>query len=167
MKTRNDESVTVNVLTFVRNNNVVTAELKKSGEGWCAEWLVSTNFLPTITLVGSMAIPIHGDTEAEVSRRAEFMVDDVLNFIITNVGGSGSLSKALNKDSMVEVGLAHIKAHRDICVLPSVSEQSALEYLFLVHQIGYVAKPAHVMAELEGVNLTTIKRRIARTIYGH
>lgn len=167
MKTRKDKPVTINVLTFVRDNHVVTAELKKSGEGWCAEWLVSTNFGPTITLVGSVTLPIHGDSEAEVSRRAEFMVDEVLGFVLKNVGGSGSLAKGLDKESMVDVGLAHIKAHRGICVLPSVTEQSALEYLFLVDQIGYVAKPAHVMAELEGVKLTTIKRRIARSIYGY
>ena len=167
MKTRKDKPVTINVLTFVRDNHVVTAELKKSGEGWCAEWLVSTNFRPTVTLVGSVTLPIHGDSEAEVSRRAEFMVDEVLNFILKSVGGSGSLAKGLDKESMVDVGLAHIKAHRGICMVPSVSEQSALDYLFLVNQIGYVAKPAHVMAELEGVKLTTINRRIARSIYGY
>jgi hypothetical protein len=68
---------------------------------------------------------------------------------------------------MVDVGLAHIKAHRGICVVPSVSQQTALDYLFLVNQIGYVAKPAHVMAELEGVKLMTIKRRLSRSIYGY
>lgn len=167
MNTKKDKPKTVNVLTFIKNNNVVTAELKKKGEGWCAEWLISTNFRPTITLVGNVTLPIHGDSEAEVSRRAEFMVDEVLSFVLKNVGGSGSLAKGPEKESMVDVGLAHIRAHREISMLPSVSQQSALEYLFLVHQIGYVAKPAHVMAELEGVKLTTIKRRIARSIYGH
>ena len=167
MKTRKDKSIPVNVLTFVRDNHVVTAELKKGDEGWCAEWLVSTNFRPTITLVGNVTLPIHGDTEAEVSRRAEFMVDEVLGFVIKNVGGSGVLTKRPDKDSMVRVGLAHIKAHRGIFTLPTVGKQSTLEYLFLVDQIGYVAKPAHVIAELEGVKLTTIKRRIARSVYGY
>lgn len=167
MKTRTDAPRTVRVLTFVREDNVVTAELKKSDAGWCAEWLVSTNFKPSITLVGSMTLPIHGDTEEEVARRAEFMVDEVLNFILKNVGGTARLSKGPDKDSMVEVGIAHIRAHRGISTLPTVGKQSALEYLFLVDQIGYVAKPAHVMAELEGVKLTTIKRRIARSIYGY
>jgi hypothetical protein len=166
MKTRKQKSIPVNVLTFVRDNHVLTAELKKSDEGWCAEWLVSTNFRPTITLVGSVTLPIHGDSEAEVSRRAEFMVDEILGFVLKNVGGSGVLTKGPDKDSMVQVGLAHIMAHRGICMIPSVTQQSGLEYLFLVHQIGYVAKPAHIMAELEGVKLTTMKRRIAHTIYG-
>jgi hypothetical protein len=167
MKTRKDKSVSTKVLTFVRDNHVVTAELKKSDDGWCAEWLVSTNFRPTITLVGSMTLPMHGNTEEEVARRAEFMLDDVLNFTLKNVGGTSRLSKGPDKDSMVEVGLAHIKAHRGIFTLPSVGKQSTLDYLFLVDQIGYVAKPAHVMAELEGVKLTTIKRRIARSVYGY
>jgi hypothetical protein len=95
------------------------------------------------------------------------MLDDVLNFTLKNVGGASSLSKGPDKNSMVEVGLAHIKAHRGIFTLPTVGKQSTLDYLFLVDQIGYVAKPAHVMAELEGVKLSTIKRRIARSVYGY
>jgi hypothetical protein len=89
MKTRKDKFIPVNVLTFVRDNHVVTAELKKSGDGWCAEWLVSTNFRPTVTLVGSVTLPIHGDTEDEVTRRAEFMVDEHPVFGFVTVSETG------------------------------------------------------------------------------
>jgi hypothetical protein len=167
MKTRSDELITAKVLTFVRGNNVITAELKKSDVGWCAEWLISANLESSITIVGNVILPIHGELESEVIRRAEFMVDDVLAFVQKNVGGSGKVSRGPQKTSMAEVGLAHVVAHRGIFKLDSITNQTTAEYVFLVDQIGLKNNPAVLLAGLDGIKISTLKRRIGRGIYGY
>lgn len=170
MRNRKTRPIGVDVRTYSRGDIVVSIELQKNGKGWTSEWWLSLYLEESTALLGTVAFPVYGVDEVEAWRTVGFMVDDVVNFITKNADGEGTLATKPRNEVKIDVGLAHIKAHRLTEKAYRKEEglitKTTREYMFLANEIGYISAPAVVLAELDNTEVATIKRRVSRKIYG-
>lgn len=164
---RNLHKDAVSLETFVSKEIVVSQELVKSGNGYSVEWWFSTQIYQSITLLGTMALPIYGETEQDAKSRASFLIADAINFIVRGTGGTGILHTKPRTEAVADIGRAHLIAHRELGISGTLSEVALIEYRFLTEELGYKSAPAIILAELSGVPVSTIKKRIAREKYGN
>jgi len=158
MKTAID---TDNLLMWVSDGRVVTADVRKEGDGYACEWWVSGNFMGSLQVMAVMNFPIYGNNEIEARQRAGFLLEDVLYIAKTFYGGDGVVGNII-PDSKKRTALAmmHLAGHwKDMSIGLTVLERTAEEYLFL-KQFG-ISNVAQTIASIEGVSsVRTIHERI-------
>lgn len=149
------------LLMWVNDGRVVTADVRKEGDGYSCEWWVSGNFHGSLQVMAVMNFPIYGNNEVEARQRAGFLLEDVLYIAKTFYGGDGEVGNII-PDSKKRVALAmmHLAGHwKDMSVGLSTIERTAEEYKFL-KQFG-ISNVAQIIANLEGVSsVRTIHERI-------
>lgn len=149
------------LLMWAKDGRVVTADVRKEGNGYSCEWWVSGNFMGSLQVMAVMNFPIYGLNEDEARQRAGFLLEDVLYIAKTFYGGDGEVGNII-PDSKKRVALAmmHLAGHwRDMSIGLSTIERTAEEYKFL-KQFG-ISNVAQIIANLEGVSsVRTIHERI-------
>jgi hypothetical protein len=149
------------LLMWIKDGRVVTADVRKEGDGYSCEWWVSGNFGGSLQVLGVMNFPIYGSDETEARQRAGFLLDDVLYIAKTFYGGEGVVGNII-PDPKKRIGLAmmHLAGHWEAMSLGlSIVERTAEEYKFL-KQFG-ISNVAQIIAHLEGVqSVRTIHERI-------
>jgi len=149
------------LLMWAHDGRVVTADVRKEGDGFACEWWVSGNFMGSLQVMAVMNFPIYGNNEGEARQRAGFLLEDVLYIAKTFYGGDGEVGNII-PDSKKRVALAmmHLAGHwRDMSVGLSVIERTAEEYKFL-KQFG-ISNVAQIIANLEWISsVRTIHERI-------
>ena len=149
------------LLMWIKDGRVVTADVRKEGDGYSCEWWVSGNFGGALQVMGVMNFPIYGLSEDEARQRAGFLLDDVLYIAKTFYGGEGVVGNII-PDSKKRIALAmmHLAGHWEAMSLGlSTIERTAEEYKFL-KQFG-ISNVAQIIAHLEGVvSVRTIHERI-------
>jgi hypothetical protein len=149
------------LLMWANDGRVVTADVRKEGDGYSCEWWVSGNFGGSLQVMAVMNFPIYGLNEDEARQRAGFLLEDVLYIAKTFYGGDGEVGNIIpNSKKRVALAMMHLAGHwRDMSVGLSTIERTAEEYKFL-KQFG-ISNVAQIIANLEGVaSVRTIHERI-------
>lgn len=152
---------TNDLLMWVRDGKVVTADVRKEGDGYICEWWLSGNFGGSLQVMGVMRFPIHGENETEARQRAGFLLDDVFYIGQMFYGGEGVVGSIIpEKEKRVGLAMMHLAGHwKDMSFGLSVIERTAEEYKFL-KQFG-ISNIAQVIANIEGISsIRTIHERI-------
>lgn len=152
---------TDDLLMWVQNGRVVTADVHKESDGYVCEWWVSGNFEGSLHVMGTMRFPILGETEDEARRRCGFLLEDVLYISQVFYGGEGLIGKVIpDRDKRTKLAIMHLAGHwKEVSAGLSVLERTAEEYKFL-RQFG-ISNVAQVIREVEGVeSIRTVHERI-------
>ena len=150
-----------NLLMWVRDGKVATADVRKEGNGYVSEWWLSGNFEGSLQVMGVMRFPIHGADEVEARQRTGFLLDDVMYIGQVFYGGDGVVgSFSMGQSKRAALAMMHLSGHwKDMSLGLSVVERTAEEYKFL-KQFG-ISNVAQIIADIEGISsVRTVHERI-------
>ena len=138
----------IKTVTWKAADTVMVVDIVKSGEGYCTEWWVSSNFNGNLQVVGHYNIPIYGYDVAEVERRVKNLADqDVPLFSVRAFGGEGVISDSPNPSRKHEIALLHITAHKEEIATWTLLERTAEMYR-LIEQFR-LKDSAELIAEID------------------
>lgn len=155
-----DENKQLDHRVWKVNDTVISVDFVKSGEGYASDWWVSSNFDGLLQVVGNYNIPIYGYDLAEVNRRAEIMLHDIMMFAVKTYGGEGDVSATLKPSAKERIAGVHLWQHRGFGPSMGLLERTAEQYKLCAQ--FKVRDVAQVIACVEDAKVRAIHERIQR-----
>jgi hypothetical protein len=156
-----DKKTYIKTVTWSTDETVMVIDIVKSGNGYCTEWWISSNFGGNLQVVGYYSSPTYGYELPELERRIESLANhEVPLFSVRMFGGEGALSDTPNPSRKREIARLHILGHWSVLQEWSLMERT-VEMYKLIEQFK-VKDSAELIAELEDVKVRAVHERIQR-----
>jgi hypothetical protein len=157
MRNKTTEVVTVDVPEIISlggDSFFSTVEIIKTDGGYSTEWWISGNFDGELRIVGSLCVPVWGETLEDVRKKVVHLRGTVLDLILNVFDGGAKVHAVPEKSLKFEIALRHITHYTDSGSFVGVKERFAAAYS-LAEQFR-VKQIAVLISEVLNVNVRTV-----------
>ena len=131
-----------------------TVEILKTDGGYSTEWWISSRFDMQLRVVGSISVPIWGETVDDVRKKITHLRDSVFEFIINTYDGNASIHLAPAKRLKFEIAHRHMTYHAAASVFSNTKER--FYALFPLAEQFQAKEVGQLLADVLSVNVRTM-----------
>jgi hypothetical protein len=157
MRNKTTEVVGVDVPEIISlggDSFFATVEIIKTDGGYSTEWWVSGNFEEELLVVGSLCVPVWGETLEDASKKVVHLRGTVLDLILNVYDGSAKIHSTPEKNLKLEIARRHITHYVDSGSFISAKDRFVAAYS-LAQQFR-VKEVAQLIADILNMNVRTI-----------
>ena len=157
MRNKTTEVVAVDVPEIINlggDSFFATVEIIKTDGGYSTEWWVSGNFDGELLVVGSLCVPVWGETLEDASKKVVHLRKVVLDLILSVYDGGAKVHSTPAKSLKFEIARRHITYYVDSGLFVGAKDRFVAAYS-LAQQFR-VKEIAQLLSDILNVNVRTV-----------
>ena len=149
-----------NIKAWAKGHLVITVTSKECSEGYSLDFWVSANkaLIGRLALVAGFTTSLNARSLEASLEQGSKMFEKIIDLV--SLGRVEAINATMDNDTKGIVGLAHIKAHRQIEQNSSPKIQTLMEVNFLVKELDYKYAPLLALAKMDKLTISQMRNRV-------
>lgn len=149
-----------NIRAWAKGHMVITVVSKECFEGYSLDFWVSTNkaLIGRIALVAGFTISLNARSLERSLEKGSEMFEKIIDLV--SLGRVEAIHATMDEETKGLVGLAHLKAHRQIEKNSDPKIQTLMEVDFLTKELGYKSAPLLAIADMDKITISQMRNRV-------
>lgn len=149
-----------NIRVWAKGNTVISVTSTPCFQGYNLEFWVSKNkaLIARIALIGGFTVSVNArNLEASLDYGSK-MFEKIIELV--SMGREEVVFANVTEELKGIVGLAHIKAHRQVELAPDKKMQTIMEVDFLTKELGYKTAPLLALANMDSISISKMRNKV-------
>lgn len=149
-----------NIKVWARKDLVISVTATPCYQGYSLEFWVTKNkaLIGRIALIGGFVTSLNARNVESALEAGSKMFEGIMDLV--SMGRQEVIQATMSEESKAVIGLAHIKAHRQIEKCSSQKMQTLMEVDFLTKELGYKKAPLLALAQLDNITISKMRSRV-------
>jgi|SRR6056300_43125 len=149
-----------NIKLWARKDLVISVHATECFQGYNLEFIVTKNkaLIGSIALIGSFTVSINARNLESALEVGSQMFEGIMDLV--SRGRQEVIRVNLSEEAKPIVGLAHIKAHRQVEKSPDKKMQTLMEVDFLTRTLSYKKAPLLTLAKMDNITISQMRSRV-------
>jgi hypothetical protein len=149
-----------NIKAWAKGHLVISVTSKVCSEGYSLDFWVSANkaLMGRLALVAGFTTSLNARSLEASLEQGSKMFEKIIDLV--SLGRVEAISATMDNDTKGIVGLAHIKAHRQIEQNSNPKTQTLMEVNFLVKELDYKYAPLLALAKMDKITISQMRNRV-------
>lgn len=149
-----------NIKVWARKDLVISVTATPCYQGYSLEFWVTKNkaLIGRIALIGGFVVSLNARSIESALEAGSKMFEKIMD--IVSMGRQEVINSNMSEESKPMVGLAHVKAHRQIEQCPDKKMQTIMEVDFLTKELAYKKAPLLALAKMDNITISQMRNRV-------
>ena len=149
-----------NIRAWAKGHMVITVVSRPCSEGYSLDFWVSTNkaLIGRLALVAGFTISLNARSLERSLEKGSEMFEKIIDLV--SLGRIEAITATMDDEIKGIVGLAHVKAHRQIEKNSDPKIQTLMEVDFLTKELGYKTAPLLALAQMDNITISQMRGKV-------
>ena len=154
-----------NIKVWARKDLVISVTATPCFQGYSLEFWVTKNkaLIGRIALIGGFVTSLNASSLDKALEAGSKMFEGIMDLV--SMGRQEVIQATISEETKAVVGLAHVKAHRQIEKCKDQKTQTLMEVDFLTKELGYKKAPLLALAEMDNITISQMRSRVIMARY--